>query len=116
MNQDLPIDLVRLKRIIMRRVYAIWLYRSLARSVSLKFALLTLLLFWQIGWYVSPIAVWRNAVTAGGFAHYGFFLTALTQTETAVQLSLVVGLAIFLWLAKDLLTRGARLVNLSSRP
>ncbi|MBI4136061.1 MAG: hypothetical protein HY481_00710 [Candidatus Vogelbacteria bacterium] len=101
----------KLKRLVMRRIYAIWLFRRLRYSAGLKLSLL-ILLVWQLQFYVSPGAVWQNARVAGGFSNYGFFFSALAKTEPAAQFYLLAAGVIGLWLFKDFLSR---LLRLSSR-
>ncbi|MBI2100480.1 MAG: hypothetical protein HYT47_00435 [Candidatus Vogelbacteria bacterium] len=99
-----------LKQVIMRRIYAIWLFRRLRHSFVLKLMLLSLLA-WQLQFYVSPGAVWQNARLAGGFSNYGFFFSALERTETVVQLYFLAAGLLILWLFKDVLARLFRLSN-----
>lgn len=101
----------KLKRVVMRRIYGIWLFRVVGRSLWLKLMLLVWL-GWQIRVHVSPLAVWRNVEIAGGLANYSFFINALARTETVVQLYLLAAGLIGLWLFKNFL---ARLVRLPSR-
>jgi len=101
----------KLKRVVMRRIYAIWLFRRLKQSAGLKLSLL-ILLVWQLQFYVSPGAVWENARAAGGFSNYDFFFSALARTEPAVQFYFLAAGLIGLWLFKDFLMR---FVRLSSR-
>lgn len=91
---------MNLKRLIMRRVYAIWFLRTIWRSPFHKLVWLVLL-GWQISQYVSPRLVWQNVGLAGGLTNYRFFVSALAGTEMTVQLSLIAVVLILLWLARD---------------
>ena len=113
MNQELTLTESRkLGRVIMRRVYVLWFFRTVAQSVLIKITVLTFLLG---GMFVfeSPAAVWHNAQITGGLTNYRFFVSALLNTETVTQLALLAIGLVTAWFTKNLWSRLWRF-NLSS--
>ena len=100
-----------MNKLVMRRVYFIWLIRMVFYSLIIKLVLLILML-WQMLGYISPSHIFQNAKRIGTWSgDYRFFLDSFNHTELIVKtLGLVSGLLAF-WLAKDIFVRvksGAR--------
>jgi len=74
---------LQLKKGIMRRVYAIWLFRKVFNLRMILF----LFFIWQVTLYVSIGEVIRNFPSFFDIASfYGFALNAFLNTEATVQL------------------------------
>ena len=101
MNQKSTLtELDQLKRAIMRRVYVLWFFRTVAQSVLIKLSILIFLLGGMII-FESPGAVWHNAQISGGLTNYRFFVSALINTEAITQLAFLAIIAISFWLTKS---------------
>ena len=94
MNQKSTLtELDQLKRTIMRRVYVLWFFRTVAQSVLIKLSILIFLLGGMII-FESPGAVWHNAQISGGLTNYRFFVSALINTEAITQLAFLAIIAV----------------------
>jgi len=77
---------IQFKRGVMRRVYAIWLFRKTFNLRTGLFALVA----WQITLYISFGSVFKNLPSALNITSvYGFVLSAFIHTEIMVKLFLV---------------------------
>ena len=103
MNQELELSIGQM---VMRRVYVIWFCRGCVHSLLIKLGVLSLL-FGVIYFKVSPGMILQNAQIAsdGSGFNYGFFVSALMNTEIIIQLSFLALVLIGSWLAKDLWSR-----------
>jgi len=79
---------LKTKRAVMRRVYAIWLWRYCADSLWIKLGLFGAL-FGQLFIQISPLKVLENT-TISDFP-ISYFFNSLLGTEATVQLSIIFG-------------------------
>jgi hypothetical protein len=89
---------MKLKKRIMRRVYAVWFAKRITSPFVIKFVVLILFIF-RMGSYVSFSNVVANMPS---FASYGFFWSAFLNTETALKLLLVGVFLLAVWLLRDI--------------
>lgn len=94
-----------LKKKIMRRVYAIWLFREITSPFALEIISCLVLFFWMTR-YISPINILRNAPSLFSLGSAGDFLTvAFYNTEFIVQIMLLIFIFPLLLLLKDVKMR-----------
>jgi len=92
----------KLKIQIMRRVYAIWMLRKVFSPFALK-VYIAIVLGWQTAVRVHVAMVWNNAPQMTEVQRsVSFFSAAFSQAELSLQLILLFGLALAVWLARDL--------------
>ncbi len=89
------------KKKIMRRVYAIWLFKGLTSPFAIKAISLVALSVW-LTTYVSIGNVLENAVSSISLDYIlSFFASAFSKTELAAKVLLLVFLIPFSFLLKD---------------
>lgn len=100
-----------LKTRIMRRVYAIWFLRRVARLAG-KMAGLIVLAIWGLK-YVSPTSILTNAFAAadGTYAFLVFFIRAFENLSPASQFAFAASLALAAIIGRDLWLQGGRLFS-----
>ena len=93
------------KRKIMRRVYVVWFSKKIFNTLTMKAALI-ILLMWQITSYVSVKNVIANWNFNDGFAaSYAFLESAILNTELMTQV-LALGILMFIGLlVRDIIMR-----------
>lgn len=86
----------------MRRVYLLWLVRSVWRAPIWRLGLLTAMV-WQLNSYVSIARVWANVSEVTGWREeYRFIVQAFGQTELATKGLGLTALAVGGWLLWDM--------------
>ncbi|MEX0934137.1 MAG: hypothetical protein WD003_02710 [Candidatus Paceibacterota bacterium] len=88
------------KKSLMRKIYAIWLFRQVFNMTTAKLAVIGGLI-WQLTFYVSFGQVVRNMPSfADVNASYTFLESALLNTEATTQvimLGILILITLFLW-------------------
>jgi hypothetical protein len=94
-------DMVKKK--IMRKVYAIWFFRQLARPVFIEAVLLSFLIF-LASRYIYVFSVMRNAFNSSDsvYSLSGFFVRNFMIADTISQLIALGLFATLMFLGKDL--------------
>jgi len=90
------------KNSIMRRVYAVWLLKKITSPCAARIAVLIALL-WQMTFYISFNNVIANIPSLTDF---GFYLSAVSNTETASKMILLGVILLGVWLMRDLYPYG----------
>lgn len=94
--------IITLEGPIMRRVYVVWVMRSVWRAPIWRLTILTATV-WQLNTYASIAKVWANAPEAASWQEkYRFFLQAINQTELATKGFGLAALTIGGWLLWDM--------------
>lgn len=93
-----------LKRRIMRRVYFVWAVRRVAHSVSLKLALVVLLV-WQLTTFISVKNVLANVPRGSDGSLFEFLAAAFLNTEVASWAIATLLAAVGVWLVRGLIAR-----------
>src|SRR3989338_753885 len=94
--------MAELTKRIMRRIYFIWFARQVFNAVTVKFALVGLLL-WQFVERVSITNVIANWQPQLGFSSsYAFAESALLKTEFAVQMLMLGMVVVAILLVRDI--------------
>ena len=89
-----------LSQSIMRRVYAIYVLRSLGSPIALKTYILVLFAA-GVASLVSVGNVVANVPTSGFYALYDFSIYALMHTELIVQMLMGGAIALLIWILRD---------------
>jgi len=90
---------------VMRRIWFIYIIRQVFRPTLVKLYI-AIALLWQTRWFVSWGNVFENASGADTFREvYTFSLSAVSQTELAVQVLGVVVVLLAIWIVFGLRQR-----------
>lgn len=89
------------KKITMRKIYLIWMFRKIFNVTMAKVAAIFVLV-WQLTAYVSFANVARNLPSFVDFsASYRFFESAVVNTEVTTQVLMIVILILGFFLVRD---------------
>jgi hypothetical protein len=97
--------LITLEGPIMRRVYLLWLMRTVTHSSIWRLGVLTAVV-WQLNAYASMARVWANAPAVAATSwreEYKFFLNAFSQTELATKGLSVALIVMGSWIVWDVI-------------
>ncbi len=95
---------VDLKTRIMRRVYAVWMLRKVFSPFAMK-VYIALVIGWQMAARVHVAMVLNNAPSVTNVHDsLSFFSAAFSQAEFTLQLILLTGVVLALWLGRDMIS------------